>query len=159
MSESSPPSKSATSFTPRPYKKGDVREDGFIFCDNSNRGRPSWRSPISYRRQRVNVIRHLAKKRAESRGIPFDVSTDHLMEIFPKDGCCPIFHCTLSWGDDEGRDNSPSLDRIIPEMGYVEGNVVWMSHRANRIKSDASLAEIKSLYDFLLHHQMNTTRH
>ena len=143
----------------KPYKKGDVRDDGFIFSDYCNRGKASWRSPSAYRRQRINVIRCAAKKRAERLDIPFDVSTDHLVDIFPSDGCCPVFHCTLSWGDDEGRSNSPSLDRIIPELGYVEGNVVWLSHRANRIKSDASLAEIKSLYDFLLHHQMNTTRH
>lgn len=31
-------------------------------------------------------------------------------------------------------DNSPSLDRIIPQKGYVKGNIWVISQRANRIK-------------------------
>ena len=39
-------------------------------------------------------------------------------------------------------EGSPSLDRIIPEKGYVKGNVIIVSHKANTIKSDASPKEI-----------------
>lgn len=47
-----------------------------------------------------------------------------------------------------GGDNvqvSPSVDKIVPEKGYVKGNVVWMSYRANSLKTDASLDELKGL--------------
>lgn len=40
---------------------------------------------------------------------------------------------------------SPTLDKIIPALGYVPGNVWVISHRANTIKSDASLEELKTL--------------
>ena len=42
-------------------------------------------------------------------------------------------------------DNSPTLDKIIPEMDYVRGNIAVMSSRANRIKNDASLAELAAV--------------
>ena len=39
-------------------------------------------------------------------------------------------------------DNSPTLDKIIPSLGYVSGNIWIISHRANTIKSDASIDEL-----------------
>jgi hypothetical protein len=39
--------------------------------------------------------------------------------------------------------NSPSIDRIDPERGYVKGNIKIISFRANQIKSDASHQELK----------------
>lgn len=44
--------------------------------------------------------------------------------------------------------NSPTLDRIIPELGYVPGNVVVISNRANRLKSDATIGELIALASF-----------
>ena len=35
-------------------------------------------------------------------------------------------------------DYSPSIDRIIPELGYVKGNVQIICMLANRIKSNAT---------------------
>ena len=40
--------------------------------------------------------------------------------------------------------SSPSLDRIIPELGYVPGNVQVISHQANTMKSNATLKELKA---------------
>lgn len=37
---------------------------------------------------------------------------------------------------------APTLDRLIPTLGYVPGNVYVISKRANRIKSDATPKEI-----------------
>lgn len=38
--------------------------------------------------------------------------------------------------------NSPTLDRVTPELGYVRGNVRVISSRANQIKSDATPEEL-----------------
>lgn len=46
------------------------------------------------------------------------------------------------------RDNSPTLDRIRNELGYVPGNVAVVSYRANRLKSDASLDELRAITKF-----------
>ena len=45
-------------------------------------------------------------------------------------------------------DFSPSMDRIVPHKGYVEGNVIIVSDLANRIKTDATLQEIKNVIQF-----------
>jgi hypothetical protein len=38
--------------------------------------------------------------------------------------------------------NSPSLDRIVPEVGYIDGNVRVISDRANRLKSNRTLVQL-----------------
>ena len=40
-------------------------------------------------------------------------------------------------------DSSPSLDRINPKYWYIKWNIRIISNRANRIKSDASIEEIR----------------
>ena len=40
---------------------------------------------------------------------------------------------------------SPSLDRIVPDRGYVPGNVRVVSDRANRLKGDRNLEELRRL--------------
>jgi hypothetical protein len=42
-------------------------------------------------------------------------------------------------------ENSPSLDRIRPERGYVPGNVRVLSDRANRLKSNLTYEELVQL--------------
>ena len=46
-------------------------------------------------------------------------------------------------------DNSPTLDRIIPERGYVKGNVVVISALANRIKTNANVRQIELVAEWL----------
>jgi hypothetical protein len=41
------------------------------------------------------------------------------------------------------------LDRIIPELGYVKHNVVFISNRANSIKNDATERELYDVADWL----------
>ena len=46
-----------------------------------------------------------------------------------------------------GKGTSPltmSIDKIIPERGYTPGNVVLCTRRANAVKNDLSLSEIKA---------------
>lgn len=45
--------------------------------------------------------------------------------------------------------NTAHLDRFDPKKGYIKGNVAWVSGRANRIKYDATLEELKSLVSWM----------
>jgi hypothetical protein len=42
-----------------------------------------------------------------------------------------------------------NIDRILPELGYVKGNVAVMSFRANSLKRDGYLKEFKLLVSWL----------
>jgi len=86
-----------------------------------------------------------AKQRAKKAGVPFSI-TDADFEI-PE--FCPVLGVKLESGTKKYHDNSPSLDRVIPSLGYVPGNVVVMSFRANRIKGDASRAELQTVIDWM----------
>ena len=45
-------------------------------------------------------------------------------------------------------DNSPSLDRLVPGLGYVPGNVIVVSSRANVIRNNASIDELRKVLQF-----------
>ena len=99
---------------------------------------------------RISLARNSAKQRAKQGNLSFELETEYLKSIFPNDGLCPVFKIPLEWGGDSNeRDNSPSLDRIVPELGYVEGNVVWISNRANILKRDATWEELQQVAEWL----------
>jgi hypothetical protein len=84
---------------------------------------------------------HTAKKRARLKGTPFSLVLDDMPEI-PE--FCPVLGIRIESNTSSGPiDSSPSLDRINPLLGYVKGNVRFISNRANRIKADATLTELK----------------
>jgi hypothetical protein len=89
-----------------------------------------------------------ARTRARVKGLPFDITAEYLDTLLVH--TCPILGIPLvsHKGRKGPRDDSPSLDRIVPEKGYVRGNVVVISGRANRIKSDASFKELRAVADF-----------
>jgi hypothetical protein len=92
-----------------------------------------------------NATRHIwgnLKARAKKQGIPFDLEESDV--VAPE--CCPVLGIKLERSGGLGRlDSSPSVDRIIPSLGYVKGNVVVISYRANRIKNDATLEELRKI--------------
>ena len=85
------------------------------------------------------------KARAKRKGLLFDLDLSDL--VIPE--FCPVLGIKMVKRRGHFADESPSLDRIIPDRGYVKGNVVIMSYRANRIKCHASLAELKAIVDFM----------
>lgn len=63
---------------------------------------------------------------------------------------CPVLGIKLKYDNKRGyRPDSPSIDRIIPELGYVKGNVAIISFRANMIKSDAGVEELQKVLKWM----------
>jgi hypothetical protein len=94
----------------------------------------------------------MARIRAKKKRVPFELTVENV--TIPTH--CPILGIPLSINSGKSGPNSPTLDRIIPQLGYVPGNVIVMSHRANTIKSDASVEEIRKVLDFLEGHTKNS---
>ena len=92
-----------------------------------------------------------AKQRAKKQRLPFDLSPLDLKELGIPD-VCPVLGIPInkSAGDGSGErnDNSPSLDKFIPALGYVKGNVHVISWRANRMKSDGTPEEWQKIAEW-----------
>jgi hypothetical protein len=62
---------------------------------------------------------------------------------------CPLLGIKLERSMGKPGPSSPSLDKILPHLGYVPGNVWVISHRANSIKHDATPEELQKIADNL----------
>jgi hypothetical protein len=85
---------------------------------------------------------HNAKVRAKSKGIPFNLELEDILLPLT----CPLLGIDLVRGVGKYTDNSPTLDRIIPCLGYIKGNVQVISMRANRIKDNSTFEEFERMY-------------
>lgn len=54
----------------------------------------------------------------------------------------------MTWNGD--RWTSPSLDRIDPSKGYVIDNLIWVSLKANAVKSDVDPSTLMKVAQFYL---------
>jgi len=94
-----------------------------------------------------------ARGRARKRGLPHDIKASDI-EVPTH---CPVLGIPLkAWGANKQlQADSPTLDRIIPHLGYVKGNVRVISWRANKIKSDATLEELERIVTYLRGHSQD----
>jgi hypothetical protein len=99
-----------------------------------------------------------ARGRAKDKNLPFDIDLDYVRSMVGENAelasHCPALGVPLDWSrmrNNGGKHlpNSPSIDRIDPERGYVKGNIKIISYRANQIKSDASHQELKLVTAYL----------
>lgn len=86
-----------------------------------------------------------ARQRAAAAGVPFAITKNDI--VIPR--FCPVFGVKLEKGTKGNNPNAPSLDRVIPSLGYVIGNIIVISQRANVLKRDATLTELNRLVAWL----------
>jgi hypothetical protein len=101
--------------------------------------------------KRGHVLNYVnkAKLRAKRKNLDFDLDLEYVLSIAPDK--CPVFGTEFVWGRFQGAQHrqTPSLDRVVPELGYIKGNVVFISLWANMIKSDATDKELYAVADWL----------
>ena len=86
-----------------------------------------------------------ARQNAELKGVPFAIAAEDIQ--IPAH--CPALGLELKTSEHLRSDSSPSIDRVIPERGYVPGNIRVISWRANRIKSDATADELRRIAEYI----------
>ena len=91
-----------------------------------------------------------AKQRALKKGLDFNIT----YEDFEIPERCPLLGIPLikHVGDGNAKDDSPSLDRIKPELGYIKGNVWVISRKANEIKNNVNSDTLKTIAENLKAH-------
>lgn len=113
-------------------------------------GRDWWANNRDHHRAYQNNYRYdnpaksllyAARRRAKAKDLPFDIDESDI-RVPP---ICPVLNIPLTTGTGVGHENAPSLDRIDPRLGYVRGNIAVISSRANRIKQDATPAEVMAV--------------
>ena len=85
-------------------------------------------------------MRRSSKHRAAAKNIPFNITVEDI--IIPE--YCPILNIKLDRSTGRSKNDSctPSLDKIIPEKGYVKGNVQVISMLANTMKNHATKEQL-----------------
>lgn len=118
-----------------------------IAADTMKRYRLKHREALAAQRKgnREAGLHQNAKMRAKKRGLPFDIEISDI--VIPTH--CPVLGIPLVSGRGRPNDGSPSLDKYIPELGYVKGNVNVISHKANAMKSNATTDETRKLLEWM----------
>lgn len=124
------------------HKNYSVRKDR----TPTNKGRRANCRICENKRRRESYIKHPEtgmlsniKQRCRKYNIPFNLTLKDI--IIPE--YCPILEVKLSRGTQEGYANSPTIDRIIPEKGYIKGNIKVISMLANKMKNNATIEQLK----------------
>jgi hypothetical protein len=83
---------------------------------------------------------HSAQQSARTRSISFELTVNDVPEI---PDVCPVLGIPLFRTNGVQTMNTPSLDRIDASRGYVRGNVRVISLRANILRSNATVEELR----------------
>jgi hypothetical protein len=80
-----------------------------------------------------------ARARASKRGLPFDLEPS---DIFIPEHC-PVLGIRLRPCSGRMHPANATIDRVVPALGYVKGNIAVISWRANCLKRDARVDELE----------------
>ncbi len=113
-----------------------------------NKAHPNERSDRALKSRISNQSKYHwneSKKRAKKLGLEFNLEISDI--VIPD--TCPILGIPLFYKGGPRTNNSPSVDRIDNTKGYVKENIWVISWRANHIKGNATLEELKLIVEKL----------
>jgi hypothetical protein len=88
-----------------------------------------------------------SKTRANALSLPFDLTPEYLEGIWT--GKCPVLKVDISLYSDRLDEYAAELDRLVPNLGYVKGNVNFLSRKANRIKNNSTVEILENLLEWM----------
>lgn len=90
----------------------------------------------------LKILYNRVKASAKKRNIIFDLTLSQLNELtFPIS--CPILDIPLKFNRGRAQDDSYSFDRMDSSVGYTIDNIMIISNRANKLKSNATEEELQ----------------
>ena len=136
-----------------------------VYCQANKEKVAAWKKDY-YQQSRGTMAHSLrrllysAKTRANKNNLPFDLTMEWLEGSIVEH--CPITLQRIDWAKEQVIDgklspNSPSIDKHIPELGYVQGNCSIMSHRGNVIKSNGTIDEHLRTVQYMAAQQLRDT--
>lgn len=116
---------------------------------------PEFRKKLSIENSARNKLRRTsdpayyllagARRRAKISGLEFAITK----EDCAVPSICPVLGIPLRPATGCADDNSPELDRVDNTKGYVKGNVMVISRRANRIKNNSTIEELRLILEYV----------
>ena len=88
-----------------------------------------------------------AKKRAKKAHLEFTITIEDILKLWTD--TCPVLGIKIASGAIQDRDNSPSLDRKDNSKGYIPENIRIISYKANRLKSSATIDEMRLILKYM----------
>ena len=87
-------------------------------------------------RRRLGSLAYAAKNRAKTKGLPYNINTDFVIDLWEAQGMqCPVSGRMFdleSWGNkSQVNPDAPSIDRIDPSLGYIKGNIRLVTYLTN----------------------------
>lgn len=144
--------------TGEPYKRGELKDGEFVFSSVSSTSiNKNWDKPylpvrtcsldeyiVSYAKATITRRNQYVRNgRLKSHSL----TAEHLIEIFPRDMICPVFNIEMTFVS--AQPNSVELDRVDRNYEYKDGNVAWISAKANRCKGDSTSEELLAIASWL----------
>lgn len=105
------------------------------WCSKKCRKDDEYRKGMLDYKWRLKKLVAMAKNRAATQGIPFDIDRNYMIDLWDyQDGKCSIsdqpFDLSVPTKYSCNPD-APSIDKIEPKLGYVKGNVRLVCYQVN----------------------------
>lgn len=112
--------------------------------ENPERGHENYKKYTSTIEGNLACLLRNARVRAKQKNLAFDLTKEFLVKLWESQlGECMVSGVKMTTEKGEGRKStSASIDRIIPENGYVKSNVRLVCIRVNEMKSIGSDSEL-----------------
>jgi hypothetical protein len=123
----------------------------------ANKERSSRHQKLKKLENPAHVLFLQIKSRCKKRNIPFNIEESDI--VIPEK--CPVLGIDIFFGAKHFCYNSPSVDRIDNDKGYIKGNIMVISYRANTLKNNGTLEEhrliVKYMEKYLTDESQNNT--
>jgi hypothetical protein len=109
---------------------------------------------LSRQRRFIEYMWRAAKSRARKKGLDFNIDISDI--VIPE--ICPILEVPFILGTKGNYSYTPSLDRIDNSKGYIKGNIMVISQKANSMKNNATWDEIHRFVKNIIRYSPNYTK-
>lgn len=120
-----------------------------FYCDKACSKKANHEKFMLQPEYRIRRLVGMAKNRAKTQGVHFDIDFDYMMSLWNQnEGRCEVTKIPLDLGKSPlGKVNpyAPSFDKIVPDLGYIKGNVRIVCYQLNIAISEFGLEQFDEL--------------
>lgn len=122
-----------------------------FYCSSKCLSQADYKKNMLNYKWRLTKLLAMAKNRAKEKQVPFNLDAEFLINLWEEtNGTCPISGRSFDLNQDASYTvnmNAPSIDRIVPSLGYVKGNVRIVIYMVNVAMSEYGSEHFMKLID------------